>query len=916
MRLLDRPRLSEQLSESRDRSRLLLLRAPAGYGKTTAARNWIEQDASRSLWIDCSAARADSLWRYVAQRLSLTLDAQATTPEFPLAAVREILARVPAPLTLVLDDYHHAVSPENDQLIAELASSNPLVTLVVLARRVRVLDGPLVTSRTPVRIFDAEELAFTPEEAAAFAALYHRADDVRLHAAIRDARGWPLAARAALGPATAHEDTAPQRQADPPDPRTELSRFALNHLEIVNDAGRHVLFAASVLDGVSFAQLEDFTGARDAELREVLHELIELGVLLPVSTAGSTEFVCNPAVRPAFARRSERSLTPEQRAALLHGRARELEHAAPVTAFQLFSASGDLAAAERVLARRFITLTEESETLLAFLRGLPERAFSAHPAFASARLLLETGDPATPTSTTVRLIELMRAGVSERVVEARALASAGAEPPPETRLATIAQRLVLARAAGDTAAAARDARELETRIAPAPAPDERAAGRFAAANSVPEFGAALVYYREIAMTALRLGDLERARRNWNRMLGHAEALIERGAVEPLVRDPARTVGDAVSGRRWRLAALGGLAFTDALDGRMARCAELLDECARLGVEAGVTSPASTWVVGEVARAALAIEHEDDEMLRAALERLTPLRDRIEASPFLLMIEAEAVRSLRGVEWAAAQLAPEPGPAAAEAVADADDAAEPAPAAAHGRIGDFGWEAEPWREWKVLYRASLCSALGDLAGAASLLSMIDPDRPATRLERARLSLFALDDLQALLLAQQAGAGLTVRQRADRTLITALAAWGCGRQREAFEALGEAAALLREHALRTPLRGVPYDELHALATAARDAGVCDLTSEVDAVPEPARSRRYERLTEMELRTLRAIARYRSIGTTAEALFVTAATVKKHLNAVYRKLRSRGREEAILQATRMGLLAGDQATVRTVL
>lgn len=74
----------------------------------------------------------------------------------------------------------------------------------------------------------------------------------------------------------------------------------------------------------------------------------------------------------------------------------------------------------------------------------------------------------------------------------------------------------------------------------------------------------------------------------------------------------------------------------------------------------------------------------------------------------------------------------------------------------------------------------------------------------------------------------------------------------------------------------------------------------------MPQPARTHRYERLTEMELRTLAAIAEHRNANQAAASLFVTPGTVKKHLASVYRKLQVGGRDEAILQASRMGLLA----------
>ena len=97
------------------------------------------------------------------------------------------------------------------------------------------------------------------------------------------------------------------------------------------------------------------------------------------------------------------------------------------------------------------------------------------------------------------------------------------------------------------------------------------------------------------------------------------------------------------------------------------------------------------------------------------------------------------------------------------------------------------------------------------------------------------------------------------------------------------------------------------LRELAVAAQAAGVGDLVAAVDSIPEMLRSRRFERLTEMELRTLTAIAEHRNAGQAAAALFITPGTVKKHLASVYRKLRVNGRDEALLQASRMGLLQG---------
>ena len=151
----------------------------------------------------------------------------------------------------------------------------------------------------------------------------------------------------------------------------------------------------------------------------------------------------------------------------------------------------------------------------------------------------------------------------------------------------------------------------------------------------------------------------------------------------------------------------------------------------------------------------------------------------------------------------------------------------------------------------------------------------------------------------------GSHTTKRQLLDLTLIAAVAAWGCDRRDESLDALGKAASMLSSHGNTTALRYLPHAPLLEIAEAARAAGVCDIVDLVHAVPLPTRTHRYEQLTPTELRALAAIAEHGSTTEVARALFIAPATVKKHLAAVYRKLQVNGRDEAILSASRMGLL-----------
>src|SRR5437588_4307613 len=56
-KIIERPRLTTLLDECG--TRIILLVAPAGYGKTTLARQWLRSSHRRHGWYGCSEASAD-----------------------------------------------------------------------------------------------------------------------------------------------------------------------------------------------------------------------------------------------------------------------------------------------------------------------------------------------------------------------------------------------------------------------------------------------------------------------------------------------------------------------------------------------------------------------------------------------------------------------------------------------------------------------------------------------------------------------------------------------------------------------------------------------------------------------------------------------------------------------------------------
>ncbi|MBK7176113.1 MAG: AAA family ATPase [Chloroflexi bacterium] len=188
--LLTRPRLIRQLN-SYPNGHLTLISAPAGFGKTTLAMDWVRQQAAPAAWLTLDEQDNDPIlfWRYLIAALQtvnprLGQRAQAALSAFTRVSletavtflINDIINSIAhdTTLTLVLDDFHWIHSaPIYQSLNYLLQHQPPQLHLLLLTRadpslslaRLRV-EGRLVELR-------AADLRLTPEEIAAF---FNRAD--------------------------------------------------------------------------------------------------------------------------------------------------------------------------------------------------------------------------------------------------------------------------------------------------------------------------------------------------------------------------------------------------------------------------------------------------------------------------------------------------------------------------------------------------------------------------------------------------------------------------------------------------------------------------------------------------------------------------------------------------------------------
>jgi LuxR family transcriptional regulator, maltose regulon positive regulatory protein len=155
--LIDRPRLLDQLAAYLDR-RLVLVSAPAGYGKTALISHWLASAGGAYAWLSLDEQDNDPatflLYLLAAIRgaypetmaaVEQLLRAPTLLPPIQLAdAVHLGMAAIPGPLVLALDDYHVIKAPEIHAFMARLIEHLPAQVQLVLVTR---SDPPLPLER-------------------------------------------------------------------------------------------------------------------------------------------------------------------------------------------------------------------------------------------------------------------------------------------------------------------------------------------------------------------------------------------------------------------------------------------------------------------------------------------------------------------------------------------------------------------------------------------------------------------------------------------------------------------------------------------------------------------------------------------------------------------------------------------------
>jgi LuxR family maltose regulon positive regulatory protein len=231
-------------------ARLVLVDAPAGFGKTTLVAQWRFSPAEKRAFAWVSLDRGDSdpskLWSYIVSALTracpdfdgeeILQELRVQAPEFPASVLPMLaneLAALSAPVVLVLDDYHLIRERRCHEQIRFLLEHLPPSAQIVIVTRA---DPPLPLARLravgEMAEIRARELRFAPEEAAQLIAAVAgiRLGVPDLGQLMERTEGWPAGVYLAAISLRGH-----------PSPRAFIREFTGNNRFIVDFLAEEVL---------------------------------------------------------------------------------------------------------------------------------------------------------------------------------------------------------------------------------------------------------------------------------------------------------------------------------------------------------------------------------------------------------------------------------------------------------------------------------------------------------------------------------------------------------------------------------------------------------------------------------------------------------------------------------------------------
>ena len=404
-----RPRLTARLDEGLARG-LVLVCAPAGYGKTVLLADWARRGEHPVAWLSLDAGDNDParFWHHAVAALDRARPGtgERVAPLLGPPAPSSFQGLVTALINdlageealLVLDDYHLISAQQVHESLAFLVEHRPAGICVVLASR---SDPPLPLARLRARgqltEIRAAELRFTPAEAGEL--LQHAASalpDASVAALAARTEGWAAGLQLAALSLRGQDDAAAFVAAFTGSHRYVLDYLAEEVLERQDEQLRTFLLETSVLDRLSGPLCDAVTGREGSQA--LLEQAERAGLfLIPLDEVrGWWRY------HHLFADLLRARLQQEQpgRLAQLHRNAAAWcqEHGLADDAIGHAAAAGEMLWAARIIEQHFDLVHRirgEAATIDRWLSVLPAEVVRSRPRLllAQAHMAADSGHP-------------------------------------------------------------------------------------------------------------------------------------------------------------------------------------------------------------------------------------------------------------------------------------------------------------------------------------------------------------------------------------------------------------------------------------------------------------------------------------------------------------------------------------------
>ncbi|MGB7539396.1 MAG: LuxR C-terminal-related transcriptional regulator [Anaerolineales bacterium] len=396
--MVARPQLLQMLDSARARpQRLILVSAPAGFGKTTLVAEWLRHTGTSAAWLELDPGDNDParFWRHLIAAIQSADPSVGRSPESvfeaealpPLKMLAESLVndldRNARQMILVLDDYHLIESDAIHSALNTLLDHLPGGMRIVITTRA---DPPLALSRLRSRdqITEARtaDLRFTRGETAAFLNRIHQLDLAEEDVACLEERteGWIAGLQLAAISLHRRSDRHAFVTAFAGDDRYIVDYLLQEVLAQQPASVRSFLLRTSILDRLCAPLCEAVTGAPGAE--DMLRHLESSNLFLLPLDNRRYWYRYHKLFADLLRRRLDQELDPAERLELFLRAAEWFKREDLIPeAVSLLLAAPDHARAADLVERQALTVFFRSESGLlgSWLKSLPEELIRIRP---------------------------------------------------------------------------------------------------------------------------------------------------------------------------------------------------------------------------------------------------------------------------------------------------------------------------------------------------------------------------------------------------------------------------------------------------------------------------------------------------------------------------------------------------------